>query len=406
MLRGPRVALRPPRSEDVAERLALGNDPGIMRMFGADPASLPPLTEADARRWVDGLAQHSHAWVVEHDGHLLGEARLDGVEPHDRRARLAVGFYDPARLGMGLGREAVRLVLAHAFGSLGLHRVSLRVVAYNTRAIRCYLACGFVAEGREREAALVGTERHDDVMMGVLAHEFPVPDQILLTGGRTTPGVVRVGQTVRRPSALNSDFVHRLLRYLEAVGFDGVPRSLGRDGEGRDMLSWIEGEVPLELSAAHSDAVLAAAARLIRRYHDATAPLLAAPAAVAAGLEVICHNDLSPCNFVFCGGAPVAVIDFDAAVPGTRAHDLGYAAWLWLDLGGTEVTVPEQRHRLGVFLDAYGPGPTRAEVVAAILHRQDLLAAQGRRITNIEMARWAERCRAWTRNCLCNGAIT
>lgn len=72
---------------------------------------------------------------------------------------------------MGLGRETVRLILAHAFGALGLHRVSLRVVAYNTRAIRCYLACGFVEEGREREAALVGGERHDDIMMGILSRE-------------------------------------------------------------------------------------------------------------------------------------------------------------------------------------------------------------------------------------------
>ncbi len=172
VLRGPRVVLRPPRPEDAAGRLALGRDPEIVHMFGADPVSLPPLTEAAAVRWMAGLTTHPHAWVVEHEGRLLGEARLDGMDPHDARARLAIGLYDPAKLGMGLGREAVCLVLAHAFGPLGLHRVSLRVVAYNTRAIRCYLACGFVVEGREREAALIGKERHDDVMMGVLAREF------------------------------------------------------------------------------------------------------------------------------------------------------------------------------------------------------------------------------------------
>lgn len=155
--------------------------------------------------------------------------------------------------------------------------------------------------------------------------------------------------------------------------------------------------MPTELSAAH-DAVLAAAARLIRRYHNATTPLLGAPAAVAAGLEVVCHNDLSPCNFVFRTGLPVAMIDFDAAAPGTRAHDLGYAAWLWLDLGGSEVAAPEQRRRLGVFLDAYGPGPTHAGVMTAILHRQDLLIAQGQRVGNHAMTRWVEDCRAWTRD--------
>ena len=62
------------------------------------------------------------------------------------------------KLGIGLGRQAIHLVLAHAFGPLGLYRVSLRVVAYNTRAICCYIAYGFVEEGREREAAVVGGE--------------------------------------------------------------------------------------------------------------------------------------------------------------------------------------------------------------------------------------------------------
>lgn len=172
VLRGQHVLLRPPQPEDVAGRLALGRDPGIVRMFGGDPTSLPPLTEAGAAQWMAGLVKHPHGWVVEHEGQVLGEARLDGMDPHDARARLAIGLLDPARLGMGLGRKTVRLVLGHAFGTLGLHRVSLRVIAYNTRAIRCYLACGFVVEGREREAALVGAERHDDIMMGILAREF------------------------------------------------------------------------------------------------------------------------------------------------------------------------------------------------------------------------------------------
>jgi hypothetical protein len=49
----------------------------------------------------------------------------------------------------------------------------VRLVAYNTRTlIRCYTACGVVVEGREREAALVGSKRHDNIIMGILAHEM------------------------------------------------------------------------------------------------------------------------------------------------------------------------------------------------------------------------------------------
>ncbi len=170
-LTGEAVVLRPPRPGDVAERLALGNDLGIMHMFGADPTGWPPLTEAQAAHWVGEIASHAHAWVVEHDGRLLGLTRLDALDRNDARARMTIGLYDPAKLGTGRGRDAIRTLMRHAFGKLGLHRLSLRVIAYNTRAIRCYAACGFVVEGREREAALVGGERYDDVMMGVLARE-------------------------------------------------------------------------------------------------------------------------------------------------------------------------------------------------------------------------------------------
>jgi len=220
------------------------------------------------------------------------------------------------------------------------------------------------------------------------------PDEILLAGGRTTQGVVRVGDTVRRPSGLHSHFVSALLRHLAAAGFDGAPRALGRDDCGRDILAWIDGEVPAELSI-HSDEVLAAAARLIRRYHDATAPLVATPAAQAAGIEVVCHNDLSPCNFVFRAGLPVAIIDFDAASPGRRVHDLGYAAWLWLDLGNVELAAPGQRRRFQVFHDACAPGLSRAELIASVLERQLELASQGRTKGNAAIVRWADDCRAW-----------
>ena len=47
--------------------------------------------------------------------------------------------------------------------------------------------------------------------------------ELPLAGGRQTPGVVRVGNTVRRPVGPNSSFVHHLLHYLEDVGFEGAP---------------------------------------------------------------------------------------------------------------------------------------------------------------------------------------
>lgn len=144
--------------------------------------------------------------------------------------------------------------------------------------------------------------------------------EIPLAGGRATPGVVRVVDTVRRPPAANAVLARRLLRHLAEGGFDGVPTWLGTDAQRREVFSFIAGTVPPDLGF-HDDDALRVAARLIRRFHDLGRDLAGAGA-------VICHNDLSPCNFVFRDGLPVAIIDFDAAASGTRARDLGYAAWL------------------------------------------------------------------------------
>jgi RimJ/RimL family protein N-acetyltransferase len=55
---------------------------------------------------------------------------------------------------------------------MGLHRIDLRVLEFNTGAIACYRRCGFVEEGRERESCCIDGQWYDDVVMGVLDREF------------------------------------------------------------------------------------------------------------------------------------------------------------------------------------------------------------------------------------------
>ena len=171
LLHGERLLLRPFRPSDVAERRALGQAREVLRGYGVEADAAAMLTEAAARRWVEEHMAQPLARAIEVEGRLAGAVRLHGRDPHDARASLAIGLLDDALLGRGLGREAIGLVLRHGFGALGLRRVGVRVLASNERAIRCYRACGFHEEGREREAARTHAGWEDDVIMGVLAHE-------------------------------------------------------------------------------------------------------------------------------------------------------------------------------------------------------------------------------------------
>jgi aminoglycoside phosphotransferase (APT) family kinase protein len=171
-----------------------------------------------------------------------------------------------------------------------------------------------------------------------------------LAGGRQTHGIVRAGQTVRRSRHQRSDYVHALLRHLEAVGFDGAPRLLGIDAQGREVLTYLPGEVIVRSPAWLADARLDSAARLIRGFHDATAGTL-----LAGDQEVVCHGDLGPHNIVFAGDAAVGIIDWDASVgPGLRLVDLGHAVWCCADVAERAVPVSEQARKVRRMCDAYG----------------------------------------------------
>ena len=208
--------------------------------------------------------------------------------------------------------------------------------------------------------------------------------ELTLKGGRTTAGVVRIGDTVRRPIKARAAHAHKLLCHLESRGFDGAPKFLGIDSMGREVLSFVPGSVPPEL-AYFSDEQLIAAARLLRQFHDAT---LDCP--VRDGYEVVCHGDASPCNCVFVDGVPKAFIDFDDVHPGSRLEDLGYAAWLWIDIGNEDLSIALQAHRVVDFFRAYGIASDDA--VAAIIAAQLALAER----TSIASVReWSNSCRAW-----------
>ena len=102
-----------------------------------------------------------------------------------------------------------------------------------------------------------------------MKHE-PEPPQVVvqqLTGGAQTAGVVRVGTTVRRPLHQRSDYVHQVLRHLERSGFTGAPRYLGVDGQGQEILSYLDGEVLVGSPVRMPDERILSVSWLVRRFH-------------------------------------------------------------------------------------------------------------------------------------------
>ena len=166
------ITLRDATPLDVTARFALGNTPEIHAMFGADPKAVRDITPEAAEAWVQSHIDDAHAWIIEANGTLGGGVRLHTINYSDKRAQIAIGIVDPDALGKGIGTAAMRLLAAHAFETMGLHRLGCRVLDFNDRAIAAYEKVGFVVEGREREAALIGGTWHDDLILGLLEQDL------------------------------------------------------------------------------------------------------------------------------------------------------------------------------------------------------------------------------------------
>ncbi|MGO0577154.1 aminoglycoside phosphotransferase family protein [Ornithinimicrobium panacihumi] len=173
--------------------------------------------------------------------------------------------------------------------------------------------------------------------------------EVPLAGGDVTEGVVRVGRTVRRPLGVHSPLVHRVLTHLEEAGFEGAPRLLGVDDRGREVLTFVEGEVAGRPWPAWvgEDERAVSVARLVRRVDDALEPL---------GVR---HMDVTPENTVFREGQAFALIDFDLVREATRLEQVANLLLWWGAWLPEADRDPVQRHldaaaRGRLLVDAYG----------------------------------------------------
>ena len=195
-------------------------------------------------------------------------------------------------------------------------------------------------------------------------------EEEILTGGRVTAQVVRRGEFVHRTPCKNAAFVHQVLEFLEAGGVEGVPRYRGLDQQGREVLTFLPGQVPPDLGF-FTQAQCCQAVERMKAFHSCLRDFPGCPPG-----WIVCHNDLSPCNYVFQEGRPVGIIDWDAAAFGHPLDDLAYALWLWLDLGNEEYSYATVRQRMGVMLDAYGVAAGERPGMGERIHRQMERVAQ------------------------------
>lgn len=175
LFKSERLELVPQTPDDRTLFAQWSTDSDFMRNLDDDP--IRPVTPAFFDEWVGTTPkQHadSQAFMIatRPEGKRIGFINLFDIRYPNGTAIFAIGIGEADYRGKGYGGEALGLLLDYAFDELGLYRIGLRVLGYNTAAIRAYEKVGFALEGTMRGAVLREGRRYDVYSYGILRDEW------------------------------------------------------------------------------------------------------------------------------------------------------------------------------------------------------------------------------------------
>lgn len=166
--------MRPARMEE-AERYYEQNfnplDPETARMTGCKAAFSREEVLSFFRSAVES-PDCCLFLVFAPDGRMIGESVINEIDFALRCANFRIAIYRPAERGRGIGSWMVQTTRDFAFEVLKLHRLSLDVFSFNTRAEQVYRKAGFQREGVLRDAVLDGGQYADDILMSMLEEDW------------------------------------------------------------------------------------------------------------------------------------------------------------------------------------------------------------------------------------------
>lgn len=219
------IRMRRPVETDAPSIVTICDDPEVVRFTPSVPT---PYGETDALVWLAVQAADAERGTGLHlavedvaTGAHVATASLFRVD--HAAARGEIGYMvHPAWRGRRVATRAVRLLAAHAFGTLGLHRLDLLTLPENTASRLVALRAGFREEGEQRGTAWRGGFR-DVVVHGRLADDPPEPGDPLRAAELPSDGVV----ALRLPRLRDVPAIVEACRDPEIARWTTIPQPYG-----------------------------------------------------------------------------------------------------------------------------------------------------------------------------------
>ena len=169
---GDRIYLRPLDMEDADAFVSWLNDTEIRQYLGM----ISPMNRLREREYLKDLYKDEKRLnlgiVLKKKDELIGGVGLHDISLTHRNTEIGIVIGNKNYWSKGYGTEALKLMMGHGFDQLNIHRIFLRVISNNARAIRAYEKAGFRMEAVFREHVYANGKFHDDYVMSILENEW------------------------------------------------------------------------------------------------------------------------------------------------------------------------------------------------------------------------------------------
>lgn len=132
------------------------------------------FTKDEVKYFFEGCisSNDKYLFLILQNDDIIGETVINEIDFFNKHANFRIAIFKADCRNKGLGTWAIKQTCNFAFNCLRLHRLSLEVFSFNSRAKAVYLKCGFKQEGILREAVRYENSYHDIIVMSILSHEW------------------------------------------------------------------------------------------------------------------------------------------------------------------------------------------------------------------------------------------
>ncbi len=171
-IEGNQIYLSPITYEDTKDIVRWRNKPSVREHFIYRELFTSEIHE----KWMKNEVETGKVvqFIIRDRGteQKIGSVYLRDIDKNNRKCEFGIFIGEEDYLNKGYGREAAELITEYAFIKMNIHKIYLRLLAHNLRALHSYQKAGFVQEGISKDDVWIDGKPHDVIFMSKFA-----PDQ-------------------------------------------------------------------------------------------------------------------------------------------------------------------------------------------------------------------------------------